>query len=212
MVTVLLILILCVIAAMIWTKASSASAAHSNRYAKKTKRYSPRTRKEPTLDQAPVSFSAPSGVDDVLGLNESSAPREHLYSTLYLMAPSQAPYAGYELLQSLLSAGMRFGSQAIFHKAGFSIAQATEPGTFDVDNMGGETCQGLVCFFDAANVDDAPQTFDQMLETLQQLCDDIGGALLDADRELLDMDVLQAYRDQLINYERAQVNGELAFN
>lgn len=113
---------------------------------------------------------------------------------LYLMAPNGQPYNGYELLQALLSVGLRYGNMQIFHryeqKTGrgdvlFSLASATKPGTFDLPKMGGFSCAGLALFLDINKVKDPRNAFDIMLETAGQLAEDLGGKVLDEQRQLL---------------------------
>ena len=88
---------------------------------------------------------------------ESSMPLEDSIILLRLMADVERPYRGYELLQALLSAGLRYdGRQKIFHRYAqpngrgrclFSLASVQSPGVFDMDTMGGYSCPGLVVFF-----------------------------------------------------------------
>src|SRR5271156_1565457 len=86
--------------------------------------------------------------DVILGLTESPPPPPTPESApavespvqrviLFLRAPAGRPYGGYELLQSLLSCGLRFGEQNIFHRYEqrmgqavvlFSVAAATHNG------------------------------------------------------------------------------------
>lgn len=67
------------------------------------------------------------------------------YIILYVMAPKDQAYRGYELLQSLLAVGLRYGEMNIFHrhaeKSGrgpilFSLASAAEPGIFELPKNG----------------------------------------------------------------------------
>src|SRR3990167_6942283 len=64
------------------------------------------------------------------------------YISLHVMAPREYPYNGYELLQALLTNGLRYGDRNIFHrhetKTGrgrvlFSLASVNKPGTFELD-------------------------------------------------------------------------------
>jgi cell division protein ZipA len=125
---------------------------------------------------------------------------------LYLMAPENQPYNGYELLQALLSAGLRYGKMQIFHrheqKTGrgdilFSLASATSPGTFELPKMGGFSCTGLVLFFETAKVKDAKKAFEVMIDTVNQLAEDLGGDILDEAREPLCDDKIAEIADSL---------------
>lgn len=123
---------------------------------------------------------------------------------LYVIAPLGHPYVGYELLQALADAGLRYGDMNIFHYYDdhthqniFSLASAVEPGIFDLTDMGGITCPGMCMFMSPQNVDDPSSTFDLMLETAQQLIDDLGGTLCDENRQPLTEKMLEEYRTSL---------------
>lgn len=145
--------------------------------------------------------------DEVLGLKSAekeqkpaqSALRQTVTATqppvvLYLMAPEKCVFAGYELLQALLSAGLRYGHQQIFHrhthKDGrgevlFHCASAEKPGSFDLSKMGSFTTSGLSLFFSPDRMSDPLDTFDVMLDTIDQLVEDLSGVVLDENRQLL---------------------------
>jgi len=123
---------------------------------------------------------------------------------LYVIAPLGHPYVGYELLQALADAGLRYGDMNIFHYYDdethqniFSLASAVEPGIFDLTDMGGITCPGMCMFMSPQKVDDPFATFDLMLETAHQLIDDLGGALCDENRQPLTTEMLEEYRTSL---------------
>ncbi len=164
--------------------------------------------------------------DAVLGLTPSDAvvieeqltPRNSASSlpsveapvvTLMLFAPEDRPYGGYELLQALLSNGLRYGSQQIFHyyqsqqpDSGvlFSCASAVNPGTFDLPNMGGFSTPGLILFFDAQAVKEPKQAFEQLLQTIDSMVDDLGGQVCDAQQRLFTKQSLLSVHHQLDQY------------
>ena len=95
-------------------------------------------------------------------------------------------FASYDLLQAISATGMQFGDMNIFHyyepKAEqknilFSLASATRPGEFDLNNMGDFTCPGLILFMHLSKVTHPEPTFKTMLETAEQLADDLDGEL-----------------------------------
>lgn len=137
---------------------------------------------------------------------------------LYLMAPDNCVYAGYELLQALLSAGLRYGKQRIFHrhthKDGrgdvlFHCASATEPGIFDLTKMGAFTSKGLCLFFSAASVEDPLMTFDHLLETIDQLVEDMGGQVLDGQRQLFTKERMVNLRQKLRAFMNNKTTADL---
>ncbi len=137
---------------------------------------------------------------------------------MYLMAPEGNPYAGYELLQALLSAGLRFGKNRIFqrhvHKDGrgdvlFHCASAVAPGTFDLTQMGAFSCPGLSLFFSASSVDEPLSTFDCLLETIDQLVEDLGGEVLDDTRAVFSKDRMVKYRQQIRAFENSKNTADM---
>jgi cell division protein ZipA len=159
----------------------------------------PSSRLEPTLTQSTIKISSDSrtqqGIDN--------------YIILQLMAPKQRPYRGYELIQTLTSAGFHYGKMNIFHFYAdplekkehlFSLASAIEPGTFDLDHTGEIVCPGLCLFMSIHKVKSANTTFGLMLETAQILAQDLGGVLCDKQFQPLALDDLSYYYTQLHTY------------
>lgn len=137
---------------------------------------------------------------------------------IYLIAPEGCVYGGYELLQALLSAGMRYGKNRIFqrhvHKDGrgdilFHCASAIAPGTFDLTQMGAFSSTGLCFFFSASEVEEPLSAFDCLLETIDQLVDDLGGQVLDENRELFTKDRMVRYRQHIRQFESGKTTADL---
>lgn len=142
--------------------------------------------------------------------NRSPSPQckaqEARVLTLYVMAPDEQILHGYELLQALLYTGLRYGEQQIFHRyqhsnnSGdvlFSVAGASKPGTFELSNMGAVSYPGLVLF-----MADGVTAFDEvsleaMFSAAEQLADDLGGELWNAERQPLTADDRLNYFSQL---------------
>lgn len=135
------------------------------------------------------------------------------YIVLHVLAPQDSPYAGYELLQTLLANGLRYGENNIFHrhetKTGrgpvlFSLASINKPGTFELTKMGNYTCPGLTLFMVLKREVDPMLAFDTMLETARQLTEDLGGEIWDERRQLLNMDKAAELRAKIHRFEEAQ--------
>lgn len=126
---------------------------------------------------------------------------------LHIMAAENQSFMGYELLQSLLSAGLRFGEMNIFHryeqptgqgKILFSLASATEPGTFNLDEVGSLTCVGLSLFMDTRKLTDSAQVFNLMLDTARLLAEDLGGKVYDEQHQELTAERIACYQQQAL--------------
>ncbi|NKB46223.1 MAG: cell division protein ZipA [Legionellales bacterium] len=147
-------------------------------------------------------------VQDNLPLNET--PTESSVSNiiaLNVFARNEQQFAGYELLQALLANGFRFGEMDIFHRYQhdhgqgpilFSLACATEPGTFDMQNMGSFACQGLLIFMELsghAQIDE--ERFELLLSVVKQLAEELNAMVMDHKRTPLVENRITQYRNRV---------------
>lgn len=140
----------------------------------------------------------------------ASTPKSAATSTphliiLNLFADPDKPYRGYELLQALLSCGLRYGKQGIFHRQEqivggavlFSVASAVEPGIFDLPKISSFSTPGLTLFTEISKVSKPAEVFSLMLKTAQDLTRHLGGTILDANRQPLNSEKITAWQDAL---------------
>lgn len=168
---------------------------------------------EPVITPAPVAAKAAKAAKPQTAAQQPAQPIKPAPKliSLNLCAVSDKPYAGYELLQSLLSCGMRFGAMSIFHrhekKTGvgpilFSLASCTKDGTFDLAKIGAFSCNGLVLFMKPHEVGEPVRVFELMLETADQLINDLGGKVLNEKQQLLKKEDVLTVHQQLKQYEK----------
>jgi cell division protein ZipA len=111
---------------------------------------------------------------------------------------------------ALAEAGLKHGRYGIFHRDGtegepaFSVASLTEPGTFDLANLGDGTIAGLSFFLVLPGVGDPVTRFDAMVETARALTveleadlHDEGGSSWSVQRERYLREEIIEYRHQL---------------
>lgn len=135
---------------------------------------------------------------------------------LHVMAKPEQAFAGYDLLQALLSQGLRFGEMSIFHRYQqingkgpvlFSLASATEPGTFDIHHMGRFSCLGLTLFLKTSGTLASDlERLELMLNTARRLAKELDGNVYDHDRQLLTDAIIEAYRNSI---QPTKVNVEI---
>ncbi len=111
---------------------------------------------------------------------------------MFLLAKDNRQLAGYELFQTMLAAGLRFGDGQLFHRHQFSngqgpilcsLAAATESGVFDLQNMGTFSVRGLCLFMESsANAGIDAERLTMMLDTAKQLSESLDTHLLDDER------------------------------
>jgi cell division protein ZipA len=126
---------------------------------------------------------------------------------LFLLAKEKRQLAGYELLQTLLASGMRFGEGQLFHRHQslngqgpviFSLASATATGVFDLQNIGGFSVRGLCLFMQSSgNATIDSERLSIMIETAKQLSDDLDTHLLDGQQRPLTKETIVRYYRQL---------------
>lgn len=126
---------------------------------------------------------------------------------IFLSAKENRDFAGYELLQSLLSAGLRFGEGDIFHKYQkangqgavlFSLAAATQTGTFDLQTMGSCKVRGLCMYmYLSGNNTIDFERFTLMYDTAKCLAEDLNANLLDDKQKSFSAASMERYRNYI---------------
>ncbi|MBS0358284.1 MAG: cell division protein ZipA [Proteobacteria bacterium] len=138
--------------------------------------------------------------------SKKTAPRNDQILTMHLYASPGEEFQGYELLQALLSNGMRFGEMNIFHRYQdinghgpvlFSMASAVEPGTFDIENMGAFSCPALTFFMRLTGDLNEMRVFELLLDTVRQLKDELNGVIYDGNRSPLTPQSITNYKLQV---------------
>ncbi len=132
---------------------------------------------------------------------------------MFLLAKENRHFAGYELLQTLLASGLRFGEGHLFHRHQFSngqgpilcsLASATATGVFDLQNIGAFSVRGLCLFMQVSK--DAQinaERFSVMLETGKQLSEGLNAHLLDEQRKPLTAERIAGYY-RMLNIEQEE--------
>lgn len=126
---------------------------------------------------------------------------------IFLLAKPNRQLAGYEMLQTILSVGLRFGEGQLFHRHEStngqgpilcSLAAATPTGVFDLHNMGAFNARGL-CLFMRLSDNQALdiERLDSLFETASQLAEGLDTLLLDEKRKPFTPETKMQYR-QLI--------------
>ncbi len=128
-----------------------------------------------------------------------------------VIVPQGQIISGAALLPSLLTLGMKYGEMNVFHrhqdnagngKVTFSLVNAMNPGTFDLDNMESFVTQGVSLFMTLPNASNAFEVFDQMLIAAKQLAAEFNGQLLDDKRSVLTKQTEQHYIGKIREFER----------
>ncbi len=170
---------------------------------------------EESIEQAPTSEeSKPSlGVSVAIHANETEVkPSDDIQNhkkniMVFLAAQGQSTFAGYDLLQTLLSCGLRYGDAGLFHRhqhaSGqgpvlFSLAAATATGMFDLQNMGAMSVKGLCIFMElSGNIAIDSERFEIFMQTAKQLAEDLHANLLDERQRPLTQDIIKKFEHMI---------------
>ena len=125
----------------------------------------------------------------VIEMKQAQAMKEAAQPTpmivLNVMARRGQKFAGQTILEALLKHKLVFGKKRIFHaydeqgKLQFSVASAVEPGYFDLENMQHFSTPGLGFFMDVQQCQYAQRGFQQMVDTVKSIAQQLGGDVLD---------------------------------
>jgi cell division protein ZipA len=119
-------------------------------------------------------------------------------------------FSGDDLLQVLITSGLKFGNMNIFHKrlskehqgaVIYSVANMLNPGTFDLNNMDEFTTLGISFFLALPTSINNLDAFEQMLGVAQEIRDTLGGDLKDDHRNGMTGQTIEHYRQRIRDFE-----------
>lgn len=121
---------------------------------------------------------------------------------------------GNRLMQAVLDCGMRWGEYHIFHRyengahdalAVFSMANAVEPGVFDIDTMENQSFVGVSFFLMLPGPANSRQALDMMVEAARRVARDTGGELRDEQHSVLTQQTIEHLRQRVMEFERRKL-------
>ncbi len=137
---------------------------------------------------------------------------EHIV-TLFVLARNEQKFEGYELYQTIIDEGLVFGNMDIFHyfinkdpraRHAFSIAKATEPGTFDLDSFGSKSYSGICLLMNLDLSAESEENFELMLEKAYHIARSLNGVVCDDNKRPLSNADLELYYEK--NFSQAFTN------
>ena len=162
----------------------------------------------PTTTQQPTASS-----QSASNAKASEQPTDVL--VLNVRAPEDREITGAALLPMLLTLGLKFGEQDIFHRhvntngkgpVLFSLANLFKPGVFDIDNIETFSTRGLSLFMMLPIEGDPQQVFNMMHNAARKLADEFSCQILDGSRGVLTKQGLQKYSERIRDFERKRIN------
>lgn len=110
---------------------------------------------------------------------------------------------GQELLEFLMENEMSYGEMEIFHKLDnqgevlFSLANAIEPGTFDLSDIDESEIQGVTLFMQIDGANQAERIFDDMLELARKISGKFSSQIFDGTRSALTQQTIGHIRQNI---------------
>jgi len=111
------------------------------------------------------------------------------------------------------SQGLKYGDMNIFHRIDqqnksklFSVANALEPGTFDLSDLEAVQSSGVTFFMQLPAPNDASIIFDLMLNTARNLVLELGGSLKDEQLSVLTGQTVEHMRQRIADFSRRRMS------
>ena len=144
-----------------------------------------------------------------------AAPPPDKIITLFLQARDNHIITGIELLDASLKSGLVFGAQDIFHRINeedvkpvFSMANLTNPGSFDKTAWNTIEIKGVTMFMTLPGPINALDAWDSLLATSRRLAELLHADLMDETQSVFTRQRSLQIKEELREYER-QINVEL---
>ena len=150
------------------------------------------------------------------GLSVASGKLTELIVVNVLAASNQA-FAGADLVAALRRQGLRFGEMSIFHKIDeasssslYSVANAVEPGTFDLADLAALKSPGLSFFLQLPTAVDGIEALESMLSAAQNVAQELGGELKDENMSAMTGQTSEHLRQRVSDFARRYLTQQAA--
>jgi cell division protein ZipA len=160
-----------------------------------------RDRLEKYTKQDELTFSA---VEDT-----TETGPESLLMILNIMSPKGHVFTGEGIHAVMTSAGLTHGEHKIYHylennMAIFSIANAVEPGFFELSQLQSTSTPGLAIFMELPGPVECRKAFETLLEISQRLATALSGELCDENRSVLTKQTISHLKEKVEAYRSKQ--------
>lgn len=154
----------------------------------------------------PEAEVGPIAAADDVRIDTPVDPDELLVLVFYILAPRGQVFAGPALRDAVEAAGFEYGDMQIFHylvgtDAGrrplLSLANALEPGTFDLEAMEEFETPGITVFLQLPGPLEGREAFERLLEVARGLAEGLGGELCDDRRSVLTPQTISHLRERV---------------
>ncbi|NBV75650.1 MAG: cell division protein FtsZ [Methylococcaceae bacterium] len=150
-------------------------------------------------DEDEFSALPPDLIDESL----ASVPKIPALIEFSLVARADEGFNGLDLLDAFERAGLKYGSVKVFERidenrlVDFAVASMLEPGTFPDEDLEDYFCPGIVFFMQPKELDDPVAVFEDFIDTIDQLADELDGVVWDNQRQPLSDETVEKFRQCL---------------
>ncbi|MEE9342910.1 MAG: cell division protein ZipA [Gammaproteobacteria bacterium] len=121
---------------------------------------------------------------------------------LTVMAQTEQPFQGLNIVKALNNQSLQFGDMKIYHRMSdnqivFSVASAVKPGVFEIGKMGQFVTPGLSLFLQLPGPVEGTAAFDDLVNTASRLAVELGGELQDVRHQSLNQQKLLEIRQSI---------------
>lgn len=173
-------------------------------------------RVEPSLGDAPTEpgTGSPTTSESAPETGQQNASTEPDRIVTVRFIPHDRKIGSDRVILALRSAGLRHGRYGIFHMLAdesteepmFSVANLTEPGSFDLSNLSDSTIPGMSFFMVLPGKGDPVARFDRMVDTARALARDLDAELHDEKGSSWSFQRERYIREELIRYRHQSGN------
>jgi cell division protein ZipA len=145
--------------------------------------------------------------DNWYGDDDEDEPQQRLVTPpiiqFSIITKADEDFNGADLVNAFYKVGLEYGSLKIFERldenrlVDFGVACMVEPGTFPDHELESFYCPGIVFFMQPEALDNAQVVFDDYVETIKLLAEELDGVILDHRRQPLTDATIQAIRQSL---------------
>jgi cell division protein ZipA len=167
--------------------------------------FQPHAEKASSAEPDALPESAESSSDDA-DVQRVAPPPDRVITVRFI--PKSRLLSTEKAILALRAAGLQHGRYGIFHRLSdgnaheplFSVASLTEPGSFDLANLGTSTIPGMSFFMVLPGDGDPVVRFDMMVETARSLAHDLDAELHDEHGSSWSIQRERYVREEIIEY------------
>ena len=167
------------------------------------------SRKEPQLEKVDKRYSKSSAQFLQTSSEVAETRTESSVVVLHLISDSGSLITGEELVRALQKQNLKYGDMGIFHrlenetsKKVYSVANALEPGSFDLSDMSSFSTVGVTFLFTPDEHTEPIPAFDKMLEDVNIISKELGCVLKDQNMSPFGGQGVEHLRQQVIDFAR----------